>query len=73
MQYDKLIDEFTVGANTYTYIGEATPGSISSAAAWRIRRLTEISGNTVSTYVWADNTEAFTKIWNDRTTYTYDV
>jgi hypothetical protein len=73
VQYDKLVDEVVVGANTYTYVGEANPGSYANTASWRIKRVNEQSGNTVTTILWANDTESFDKIWDSRNTYTYDV
>jgi len=64
-QYDKLTDE----QSPVFYIGEAAIGSLPSAAAWRIKRIT-VSGS-IATTVWADSTESFNKIWDNRTGYTY--
>jgi len=73
VQYDRLVDEVVVGANTYTYVGEANPGSYANTASWRIKRVNEQSGNTVTTILWANDTESFDKIWDSRNTYIYDV
>lgn len=72
MQYDKLVDESVVGVDTLTYVGEAAPGGLAIAANWRIKLVTEYANGYV-TVIWANNTELFDKIWNDRGTYTYDV
>ena len=63
VKYDSRLDN---GA-TYMYVGEALPGSLDSDAVWRIKRYVQatLQGD------WADGTEAFTKVWNDRATYTY--
>jgi len=73
MQYDRLVYETLDSDGTsLVYIGEAAPGSNSGDAAWRIKRVAEFAdGNTQ--IIWANDTEAFDKIWNDRETYTYDV
>jgi len=72
MQYDRLVYETTVSGVNYTYVGEAAPGSTSSEPVWRIKRVAEFSdGNTQ--VIWANDTEAFDKIWDDKETYTYDV
>jgi len=52
---------------TYTYVGEATPGTAQAAAQWRIRRIT----NADTTTLFADGNSNFDNIWNDRTTLTY--
>ena len=70
MQYDKLVDEQTVGANTYTYIGEAVPGGSRGNAVWRIKRVAEFANGTIEV-LWANDTANLDKIWNSRQTYTY--
>lgn len=52
---------------TYTYIGEAQPGALTSAASWRIKRMT----NSDSTIVWADGNNSFDNIWDNRASLTY--
>ena len=71
MQYDKLIDEQVSGSTTYTYIGEASPGGQANNAVWRIKRVGEYANN-LTEILWANDTDAFDKVWDDRITYTYD-
>ena len=75
VQYDKLIAETVVEDVSYTYIGEANPGSIKSDSVWRIKRVAELEDGTTE-ILWAGDgdagSDAFDKIWNDRETYTYD-
>lgn len=52
---------------TYTYIGEALPGTATSESLWRIRRLT-ISDNTI---LFADGNALFDNVWDDHLTKTY--
>lgn len=52
---------------TYTYIGEANPGSSEGALVWRIKRMT----NADTTIVWAEGTSDFDKIWNNHLSYSY--
>jgi hypothetical protein len=52
---------------TYTYIGEAVPGSLLADDVWRIKRLT----NADNTIVWADGDSSFDNVWNDRASLTY--
>jgi len=52
---------------TYTYIGEAVPGTSEAAASWRIKRMT----NADTTIVWAAGTAAFTQVWNNRAALVY--
>jgi len=65
VQYDKLVDE----DGTYTYIGEATPGSDKASAVWRIKRIEEIDGDLEIRL--ANGSEEFNKVWNDRASFTY--
>ena len=52
------------------YFGEAPPGSATSDAVWRIKKLTYTSGGNPS-WTYADNTDRFIKVWDSRATYTY--
>ena len=52
------------------YWGEAEPGSAKSSAVWRIKKLTW-SGSSVTDIQWADGTTGFSKVWDDRASYTY--
>jgi len=52
---------------TYTYIGEALPGSLVAGAAWRIKRLT----NATNTIEWAGGDSEPDKVWNDRASLIY--
>lgn len=55
---------------TSAYLGQAVPGTETSAAGWRIQRLTFSSDGDVSTQ-WADGNSDFDNVWNDRATLTY--
>jgi hypothetical protein len=61
--YNVKIDE---GA-TYTYIGHAVPGSVTSGGVWRIKRLT----NSDATVLWADGDGNFNNVWDDRASLSY--
>lgn len=52
---------------TYTYIGEAAAGTATSAASWRIKRLT----NADNTIVWADGNTNQDNIWDNRAALSY--
>ena len=49
------------------YLGKATPGSAVGDAAWQIKRYNKTTGQ----MSFADDITTFTKVWSDRTTYTY--
>lgn len=63
---DQIIDEVSA---TVAYYGFAFAGTATSAATWRIKKKT-VSG-AITRYSWADGTDANTKVWDNRATYTY--
>ena len=60
--FAELIDDYT--SATYTYICEASPGTLTSAASWRIQRITNATGRTE----WADGDANFDNIADNRAT-----
>ena len=54
---------------TTTYIGEALPGTLTSAALWRIKKMVETGADLVIT--WADGNENFDNVWDDRAGLSY--
>ena len=69
VQYDKLVDEDAT--NSFTYVGEAVPGTSKSDAIWRIKRIKEFVDGDLE-IIWAENSAEFDKVWNDRATYEYN-
>lgn len=59
----------THGTPDITYVGEADPGSLTSAAVWRVKRITD-DGTEFTTVQWA-GTGVFDQIWDDRASLTY--
>jgi hypothetical protein len=57
------IDELT----TYTYVGYANPGTSEASAAWRVKRITNATGN----ILWADGNSNFDNVWANRVALTY--
>lgn len=49
------------------YLGKALPGSATTDATWQIKRYNKSAGH----MSFADDVTTFTKVWNDRTGYTY--
>lgn len=49
------------------YLGKALPGSLTSDAAWQIKRYNKLTGH----MSFADDITTFTKIWDNRSTYGY--
>lgn len=64
--WKKIIDQPN---STTTYIGMASPGTSTSAAAWQIKRISTSGTQTFIEY--ANGTLAFTNIWNNRVSLTY--
>ena len=64
--YHQLIDE--VDAAT-TYQCQAEPGTLTSAAKWRIRKILKVG--TVTTISWADGNTEFDNIADNRAILTY--
>lgn len=50
------------------YIGYALPGTLTSEAKWKIKRVN--TTNPISIF-WADSSTLYNKTWSDRATYTY--
>ena len=53
----------------YTYVGEAATKANTAIAMWRLRKMTYTGG--LTEIQWANGTEEYDKIWNDRATYAY--
>jgi hypothetical protein len=53
---------------TVTYVGEALPGTATSASAWRIKKLDTTSGTSIR---WADGDTLFNNVWDNRAGLTY--
>ena len=65
-----LIDE--VPSSKFTYVGEAPPGTSTTASGWRIYRLDESSGGDEELIkLYANDSTAFDQVWDDRTILSY--
>lgn len=64
-KYALRLDEASA---TVTYIGEATIGSATSSAVWRIKKMDTTSGIVIT---WADSNENFDNVWDNRASLTY--
>ena len=60
--YTSKIDD----TGTYTYLGQAGPGTSTASASWRIIRVTNSNGN-----IDYAATGAFSSIWDNRASLTY--
>lgn len=53
---------------TVSYIGYAAPGTLTSAAAWQIRKIDETTGTIIN---YADGNANFDNVWDNRAALTY--
>lgn len=60
-QLDKVDD-------STTYVGRAAPGTLTSAAAWQIQKLSTVDEDLAVT--WADG-GAYSQVWDNRASLTY--
>lgn len=67
VEYSQIIDEVSA---TVTYVGKAEPGSLDSAPAWQIKKITVSGTETIIT--WADGNANFDNVWNDRASLTFN-
>lgn len=63
---ETLIDEASA---TVTYIGKSATDTATSAASWQIKKVDSTSNPTSIKF--ADGVTSFTKVWDDRASYTY--
>lgn len=64
-EYIVRVDE---ASSTITYVGYAIPGTATSAASWRIKRLDSTTGLIV---LWAAGTASFNQVWDNRASLSY--
>ena len=62
-----IVDDTGVGG--ITYVGFAKTGAKTSAARFKIKKITEVG--TITTIEYADGNTKFDNIWDDRATLTY--
>jgi hypothetical protein len=61
---------FDSSASPILYLGEAVPGSLTSAPVWRIQKVDTSSSSAVS-FTWAGGTSNFSSIWDNRASLSY--
>jgi len=66
----RLIKKIEYSGSNLLYLGEAPPGSATSAAAWRIQKYT-YSGSNLTDTQYADGDEEFDNVWDDRASLSY--
>lgn len=70
------VSEYTMAieydaSNNPIYVGEVLPGIGKASRGWRIKRITYDVSNNATDVRWANGTTEFSKVWNDRVTYSY--
>jgi YD repeat-containing protein len=53
------------------YIGKAEKGTSVTDTHWQIQKLTYDANNNPTDIEWAEGTDEFIFVWNDRASYTY--
>jgi hypothetical protein len=64
--YSVLVDE---ASSTITYVGEATPGTATSAATWKVKRIN--SATLLAEILFADGDSNYDNIWDNRAALSY--
>lgn len=54
------------GGNVPIYIGEASPGTVTSVALWRIQKRTYDASGKLTKIEWADGNGQFDNEWDER-------
>lgn len=60
-----------VGGSNLIYFGQASPGTGTGTAGWQLRKLTYDGSNNLTSMLFADGSNAFSKVWTNRASYTY--
>jgi hypothetical protein len=66
----ELIKKLDVVSDSVSYLGEANPGTLTSAPAWRIKKITTFNDGDIDIQ-YAEGSTGFTVIWDNRANYTY--
>lgn len=61
--------QFDGESSTVNYVGEASFGAATSAAVWRIKKIT-YSGSSLN-ITWADGNDEYDNIWDNRASLSY--
>lgn len=59
------------GSEVPLYVGYASPGTLTSVAAWRIVKLTYTVNDNPTAVLYADGNDGFDNVWDDRTVLSY--
>lgn len=69
---DTDIQNFDYDGNGNTiYVGNAQPGTATSATGWRVKQLNYNGSNQITSIRYPNGSPAYNFIWDSRTTYTF--
>ncbi len=68
---DRIIKVDYDGGSNPVYIGEAKPGTATSEKGWRIKKISWDASNNPTEVLWANGSNAFAFVWDDRASYSY--
>ena len=66
-----LITKIEYSGNYPVYIGHAAPGTLVTAAAWQIQKITYDGNSNITNVQFAAGVNDYTKVWDDRAGYVY--
>ena len=70
-EIDDLIDRWDYASATIWYHGHASPGSLTSQAVWRIKRVTLDSSGRPTVSAMADSNANFDNSWDNRASLSF--
>jgi len=66
-----MLQLFEYTGTSLTYHGVAKPGTATSAARWQIKKYTYDGNGNVTSIKFADGTNDYVAVWDNRAGYTY--
>ena len=70
-EIDDMAVRWDYASSTTRYQGHASPGSLTSQAVWRIKRMTFDSSSRHTITEFADSDGNYNNVWDNRATLTY--
>lgn len=71
LPYQQKFDADGRSDNQPVYVGWSDPGTATSAAKWRIYKITYGAGGDAQAIQFANGSTRFDQVWDNRTTVTY--
>ena len=70
-EIDDMVVRWDYASSTIRYQGHASPGTLTSAASWRIKRVTLDSSSRVTAIEFAGGSGEYNSVWNNRASLSY--